>query len=412
MMTVMQYCALALLCVFLLVRGILPAMESVNTDFPNYFTSATLLVEGRDMSKLYDDSWFQGQIYKLGMNQLGKFTPFPPITAFVLTPLVFLSPLNALRVWTVFNVALLAFAVFLLSQIVNRSWLWGALVFLLSGHALANNFKFGQFYLLLTVLVLMGYQYWDRGDQVKGGICFGLGAAVKYFPIVFLVEFISRREWKVILAGVLTIFILTAATLIVLGSAVYGQFFLRVLGKHLEGNIQDPFSPTFQSWNSLLRRLFIFDSGRNPDPLFNSSAVFLSSLCCVYMFVVALLIAAFKQLSHRSGAFAKDIRFALLCMAALLLLPASATYHFLLLILPVALVLKSEVWTAPQKLVAVLYGLMGFIPYHDFEQFHSNGVLAVFSYPRLILMTGLFLSTVAFAWTEPLEISERALYPA
>jgi hypothetical protein len=406
-----QYLLLVGLSLFLLIRGIIPAMESVDTDFPNYYTSARLLIDGDDMSRLYDDSWFQSQIYKYGMHQLGKFTPFPPITAFIMTPLVLLSPNNALRVWTMLNVVLLLLSVFLVSRITNRSWLWAAILFLLSGQALANNFRFGQFYLLLAVLIICGYRFWIQGEHVRSGMLLGIGAAVKYFPIIFFLEFIGRREWKIVLAGVLTITLLTTVGIIVLGPALHEQFLLHVLGQHLEGNIQDPFSPIFQSWNSLFRRLFVFDPLHNPNPLVDSSTAYLLSLCCVYSLVAISLVAAFKQSNHRFGKSSQSIQFALLGIAGLLLLPASATYHFLLLALPVALLLDGKEWTIPQKLLGVVYGFIGFIPYRYFEQFQSKGILTVFSYPRLILMSGLFVVAIVIAWTGPSIVPQCIAQP-
>ena len=406
-----QYISLAGLSLFLLIRGVVSAMESVDTDFPNYYTSARLLIDGGDLSRLYDDSWFQNQIYKYGMNQLGKFAPYPPITAFIMTPLVFFSPGNALRVWTLFNVVLLLILVYLMSRITNRSWLWAAILVLLSGHALANNFRFGQFYLLLTVLIISGYRYWIQGEQVKGGMLLGIGAAIKYFPILFFLEFIGRREWKIVLAGVLTITFLTTVGIIVLGPALHEQFLLHVLGQHLEGNIEDPFSPTFQSWNSLFSRLFIFDPTRNPNPLIDSAAAYGLCLCSVYFLVVISLIVAFSRSNHRFGDSARNIQFALLGVSGLLLLPASATYHFLLLALPVALLLNGKEWTFPQKMLAVLYGLIGFIPYRYFEQFESKGILTVFSYPRLILMSGVFVAAIAVAWAGPSNFSQGIIQP-
>jgi hypothetical protein len=407
-----QYISLAGLGLFLLIRGVVPAMESVDTDFPNYYTSARLLVDGGDMSRLYDDSWFQIQIYKYGMNQLGKFAPFPPITVFIMTPLVLLSPDNALRVWTLFNVFLLLLAIYLVSRITNRSWLWASILVLLSGHALANNFRFGQFYLLLTVLVICGYRYWIQGEQVKSGMLLGIGAAVKYFPILFFLEFIRRREWKIVLAGALTITLLTTAGIVVLGPALHEQFLHQVLGHHLAGNIQNTYSPAFQSWNSLFRNLFVFDPLRNPKPLVDSSTAYLLSLCCVYGLVIISLVVALLQLKHRTAISSQNIQFSLLGIAGLLLLPASATYHFLLLALPVALLLDGKEWTIPQKSLGVVYGFIGFIPYHYFEQFQSRGILTVFSYPRLILMTGLFMVAIVIAWTGPSIIPQPIAQPA
>lgn len=407
MKQILLYVLLTALVLFLLIRGIIPAMVSVGTDFPNYYTSARLLVEGKDVSRLYDDNWFQEQIHGYGMNQLGKFSPFPPMTAVVMTPLVFFSPENALRLWTVINLVLLAVAIVLVSRIANQSLLWGAFLFLLSGHALANNFRFGQVYLILTILVMLGYRYWINGEQKKTGLLLGLGAAIKYFPILFVVEFVARREWKTVFFAALTVILVSAIGIVVLGPSVNGQFALNVLGHHLQGDIQNPFSPIFQSWNSLFRRWFIMDQTRNPDPLFSSSTAYVSSLCTIYGLVVTSIVLVFKASTRKFGGDAQSVHFALLAIAGLLLLPASATYHFLLLSLPVALLLRGNDWTIPQWGLAILYCFIGFIPYHFFERFESAGLLTLLAYPRLILMSFLYIFAIMIAWSGPLHFTER-----
>jgi hypothetical protein len=72
--------ALAITCV---VRGVVPAVTRVDTDFPNYLTAAKIVADGGSAERLYDDSWFQEQMrrYRIGKLEEGKFYPFPPPTA-------------------------------------------------------------------------------------------------------------------------------------------------------------------------------------------------------------------------------------------------------------------------------------------------------------------------------------------
>lgn len=66
--------------------GIIPGWTSIRSDFPNYYVSSRLLFEAKDSLKLYDNSWFQEQIYAHGIEARGKFAPFPPPTAFLMAP--------------------------------------------------------------------------------------------------------------------------------------------------------------------------------------------------------------------------------------------------------------------------------------------------------------------------------------
>ncbi|HTP12413.1 MAG TPA: glycosyltransferase family 87 protein [Bacteroidota bacterium] len=388
--------AIVVLSAFLLFRGVIPGLARIDTDFPNYYTAARLLTNGAPTERLYDDGWFQQQIFDSGIQQQGKFSPYPPITALVMVPFVFLGPLNALRAWTVLNLGCLILEIILLSRATGKSLDWSSLLILASGHALANNFRFGQFYLVLAVLVTSGYLLWQHHRAFATGALFGTAAAIKYFPILFVILFLLRREWRPAVAQFSTIFLLSALAVAVMGFRVHELFISTVLGKHLTGTIQDPFSPAFQSWNSLFRRLFVFDPVFNPSPFLRAPALFVILTVMVTTGVAALFVNGYRKAAFSFGPAASSIQFAFLNIAGLLLLPASATYHFLLLALPAAILLAFPEWSFEQVLVAGFYLAIGFLPYGALSRFQDSGLLTVLAYPRLILMTGIFVATYIF----------------
>lgn len=378
------------LLVHLVWRGILPALTKIDSDFPNYYVSAKLVLKGGEVDRLYDDDWFQQQIYLEGINQLGKFSPFPPVTAFVFIPLAWLKPLDALRAWTFFNIVILVASIVLLSKIVNKDWLWCSLIFLLSGHALINNFRLGQFYLVLTLVILGGYYLWQRKQHALTGLMFGFGTAIKYFPIVFLPLFVFWKEWRAVAAFLVTPLAAYFISLLVFGVKLHQQFFSSVLLGHLMGNIQNPFSHFFQSWNSLLHKLLVYEEALNPEPMLNSPALASILLGLVYCFVFFSALVALKNQQAN-----KAKQFAFLGIAELVILPASATYHFLLLVLPVAILLSGGTWNTKEKIIATAYAGIGFIPYSFFHRFDGRGFLTVLAYPRLLLITIIFLAAAS-----------------
>ena len=107
----------------LIARGILPAISTVGSDFPSYFTAAKLVADGGNVERLYDDSWFEGQMrrYQIGKPSAGKFSPFPPPTALLLVPVTRLEPLDALRVMTGVSVLCLIGSIILLTRILSWS---------------------------------------------------------------------------------------------------------------------------------------------------------------------------------------------------------------------------------------------------------------------------------------------------
>ncbi|MBI1808032.1 MAG: DUF2029 domain-containing protein [Ignavibacteria bacterium] len=383
--------------------GIIPALTRIDTDFPNYYTSSRLVIEGKDLSHLYDDDWFQDQILAYGMNQSGKFSPFPPITALIMIPLAWIAPLQALQVWTIVNIGIFIMCIVLLSKIVGKDWLWSALLFLGCGLALINNFRFGQFYLVLTFFLMLGYHSWRRASNIRSGILFGLGSAMKYFPLILLPFYIARREWKIVLTCLLTIVVMYGLALSLLGIEVHKQFLSQVIADHLAGNLPDPFSANYQSWDSLFRRIFWYDPLWNPEPVIRFTPGFYMAKYTIILSLIVLALAAVRRVKQTFGDDAPSIQFAIIIFTGMLIVPASATYHVLLLILPMGILLSTpqNSWTIIQRVMLWLFVMIGFIPYKFFRAFDGKGILTVFAYPRLGLIATLFIAILVYVWKPP-----------
>ncbi|MGE5499988.1 MAG: hypothetical protein ACM3Q2_18080, partial [Syntrophothermus sp.] len=127
------------LVLFQIRYGIIPAWNSVNSDFPNYYTSSRLLLDGKNVSNIYDDTWFQKNISSYGITERGKFSPFPPADAFIMMPVAYAEPLAAKRACLIFNIILIAVTAGLIKNITGLSRPFSFIIILLSGAALSNN---------------------------------------------------------------------------------------------------------------------------------------------------------------------------------------------------------------------------------------------------------------------------------
>ncbi|HET7153222.1 MAG TPA: glycosyltransferase family 87 protein [Candidatus Kapabacteria bacterium] len=406
-MRIFQYVLLCLLVAFIVWRGIIPAFSHLDTDFPNYYTSARLLLEGKDISRVYDDAWFLQQANQYGM-EISRFSPYPPCSVFIMVPFAWAPPLLALQLWTALNIFFLAAVIALLVKITRKDWLWCSLIMLSSGIGLVNNFRFGQFYVVLLLLIIAAYYWWEMRQPYLSGIALGIGVVVKYFPAIYFINLATRKEWKTFLTGIATVVLLTGAGIWVLGAEAHRQFVSNILFSHFDGTIkgQSSFSPIFESWNSLLRRLFVYDPAENPSPLAALPIAYHILKWVIVLTVGIFTVWAYKRTKAVWAEKAVQVQFALVSIAALLLLPASATYHFLLLVLPVALVLSARSpWSVDQKIVLLCYVAIGFMPYSIFRGFESSGVLTVLAYPRLWCMTILFVAAVRMS-----AISHKKVY--
>jgi hypothetical protein len=392
----------------LVVRGIVPAVSRVDTDFPNYLTAAKIVADRGRVEQLYNDTWFQEQVrhYGTGKAEISKFAPFPPPTALLLLPLAGLASLDALRVMTAVSVLCLAVSIFLLARILSWSLIETSAFVLLSGFAVLNAFRFGQPYIVVSMTCVLGYYARLRGFPLLAGACFGLFVPIKYVPAVFLLYFAFRREWKLVLGGAASILLIAFLSISVLGWQIHQQFLASVLGNHLVGRLQmqDPFAAAFQSFDTLFRQLFVFDATSNPHPWLASPGLQIAGVVVTKAAILTTAVATLIRCGRADGENSVAPSVGLLGIVVLLLAPATATYHFVLLWLPAGLLIEYFLCNrAPlfASLMLGLYCLMGFIPYGHTFQFQGRGGLTVLAYPRLFLLLAMFCSCVYFIWSRP-----------
>jgi hypothetical protein len=386
----------ALLLALTVVRGVVPAFSQVDTDFPNYLTAAKLVAEGKAGPAFYDDAWFRDQMAQRGMNPIGKFSPFPPPTALLALPLASLSPLAALRVMTCVNLLALAGAIFLLSRILGWTLAHSAVLVLLAGGGLASGLRFGQPYILMSTLCLLGYHAWQQDRPRLGGACIGLFVPIKYFPVMYLLGFAIARQWRAVQGGALSVLAVIVSSIAVLGWPLHAAYIGgNVLGNHLVGRLssQTPFATSYQSFDALFRRLLVLDPTDNPHPWIVAPALEPAAVILIKLAIVLITALTVRRLLRAGTVPAVAPVLGLLGLATLLAAPATATYHFVLLWLPVGLLLahlgRQQQW-AGAGLLAGCYALIGFFPNGHTQVFDGRGALTVLSFPRLWLLLAMF----------------------
>jgi hypothetical protein len=391
------------LTMMIFAKGVLPAMSTLNTDFPNYFTAAKIVADGGPADRLYDNSWFQEQMrrYGVGVPSEGKFSPFPPPTALLLLPLARLQPIDALRIVTLCSVACLLASIILLAKVLSWSTIDAAVFVLLSGYAIVSGLRFGQPYVIVSLSCILGYYAYLKSRPLLAGICFGLFAPIKYFSVPLLVYFATRKQWKLALSGVMTILLIVFAGIAVLGWPVHAKF-LSILESHLIGRLamQDPFTASFQSFDSLFRRLFVFDSTFNPVPLGSMPRLQPMAVVVTKLAIFGVAMATMLRLT-RNGAAAAAPCIGIIGILTLLLAPATATYHFALLWLPVGLLINFAFQKSARGCAYLMlgaYALIGVFPYRYTAPFEGRGGLSVLAYPRLWLLLALLIVGLYASW--------------
>jgi len=290
-----------------------------------------------------------------------------------------------------------------LAAILEWSAIDAAILVLLSGSAVVSALRLGQPYILVSTSCIVGYYAYLRNRPWLAGAGFGLFTPLKYFPVVFLVYFAFRRRWQVVAGGTLVIAAVSLASIAILGWQVHARFLASVLGNHLIGRLdmQDPFAASFQSFDTLFRRLFVFDATANPRPALAAPLLQLTGVLLTKAALAAVAVATLLRFAARRAAEATAPSLGLLGIAAMLLAPATATYHQVLLWLPVGLLAAFLLRERAHACAGFLLGgytLIGFFPYRITAPFAGRGALTLLAFPRLLLLLAMFLGCVHCLW--------------
>ncbi len=318
---------LAVLVLRLVWMHLIPGWTAIQTDFPNYYTAAWMVANDRPLADLYDTAAFARESEVAGFSDVpALFNYFTPFSALTMLPLASLDPLGAKRVWIVLSLGALILSIALVSRLSGVGWVWAGLVAFAAGDALGNNLAFGQFYLVLTALLMAAVLAAERRPAIAG-VALSLGALTKVFPVFLLGWLIwtDRRR-----AALWTIAAITAGSLvglIILGWLPHRIYLVEVLGRTLRGEIQDPYNVGWNTLQALLRRALVADPALNPEPITN--------LPGLYFFVRPLLpgfvaVAMFASIRRRPNGN-RLLEYGAIMTMISLTTPSQASYHHVLL---------------------------------------------------------------------------------
>jgi len=385
---------IALAVVLIFSKGIIPGWQEKAADFNNYFVSSKLLVLGEPIHQFYNNNWFNAKAKNMGIESGAKFAPFPPPTAYVLIPLTPFSPLTAKRIWLVFNCFLLLMLILKTKNYLNTSTVNALLFFGLFTFPIANCINFGQMYLLLALLLAhIVISNSSRVSLIWPALALGIGAAIKYVPILFVVYFHKNKSksklWALVIATMLMVF----ASIFLIDPLAFKHFFL-TFSSHLNGNLsgQGKYAIGFQSIDSLLNNLFVSQSILNPNPWID-----LPILKPILKLVVVLLIGtSFVFLLKKSNYKLNSILISIGIIGSFIVFPATASYHFLLLFVPVLIISKWLLLYKKQFVVFLVILLTAFtIQFHHIPQLSFSPALnLVAHYPRFWMLIILFVYLV------------------
>ncbi len=224
-------------------------------------------------------------------------------------------------------------------------------------------------------------------NRIAGSLI-ALGVAVKIFPVILTLHFIRKRNWEALLACLLTGILCLLISVSVFGWSLHRTYVLQVLPWTLRGEVLDPYNPGSSSLSTLLHRLFIFEPQLNAHPALRAPWLF---VILHPAFQLALLLPALLCIGTRkSSPDQTSLEWSALLLATLTLTPLPASYHFTVLVLPVAIVCGRLVQERRRALLAVVIALYLAVGYPGWNVERADGWHSLLHVKRLyalILLT-------------------------
>lgn len=365
-------------------RALPRSWSRLNTDFPNYYVTARLLREGNRTNRMYEWIWLQRQKDRMGIQAsdqpLVGFVPDTPFSALLVWPLTSWSPLTAKRIWIVINLALLGLVAVMLHSITQLPWRRLALLIGFC-YPMLRNFEYGQYYLVVLALVTLSLWCYLKDRYYVAGVLMGVAGGLKIFPAFFLLYFARRRNAAAVVGLLLGLGLSVAASLLAFGFELHRTYLLQILPWALRGEALDPYNLASNSISSLLHKLFLFEPAWNPHPLIHAPSVFAVLHPLLQLAVLAPAIFLIKPSDRQPEQLRLEWSSVLIALLAISTLPSS--YHFTLLLLPVAVLAATLLHQQrPDRLVLLLL-LYAAICFPAWPRAGDDGWRALLAVPRL-----------------------------
>ena len=255
---------------------------------------------------------------------------YPPAFAVTLIPLTWISNDLAVRIWLfVIQAAVLASLVIIYRVIGSprRAEMLAVVAVLTTFFPLANTVFAGTMNSLLLLLLTGAWACWLRRRDVVSGALVGIAAIFKLFPLALLPYLVWRRHWKLVAAVSLTGLGGLAVGLVVT-SLDHNIYYFRDMLPHLAAGTGYRENQSLAGFTARICQPSTADAG--------GSAGWCGRLLDwpLMLLLLAIVLRATSR-AARSG-----LEFALAVSALPLISSVTWSFHLVILILPIALLIR------------------------------------------------------------------------
>jgi len=258
-------------------------------------------------------------------------------------PLANFPPQQAKQIWLIAQIVFLGLSIWLLARLTKLGILETLVLALIAYVSLATNFLLGHIYIFLMFLLSGAFLCLLRRRDFLGGLLLGLIFSLKLYAAPFALFFLVRRQWRAFWGMTVSVALLGFLAIAWFGWDAVEFYATSVMPRGLDGSILDPYNPGFGSMAALLRRLFMPEAELNPHPWVIAPAAFFFLQA---FYSLGLLAVTLLAVGKRSQPDADAVAWFTLVLFALS--PFTAFSHFVLLLVPVAVLLSGapRLWSA------------------------------------------------------------------
>lgn len=356
-------------------------------DFGGYYFGSKCFLEGCfDNSTVYETATFNQKIYADGYhNLLVSYTPFPPITSLFFIPFTFFELDTSKLIFNCLSIFVFLFSLVRLQKKLNiPEWVY-LLIPVIFFIPLRNNIYFGQVYLILFSLMAEGFIFYKKEKYTLSSLLWGIAIVLKVFPLICLLFILFEKKWKPLFYLGITVFCLFIVSLFLNGTAVWTSYLFEIFPRVSNGELNDAFTPQFQSMFMLLKNMFVADTLQNPYPVLDSSLLFGLSNFLFKAFVLSL--CAFVSFSGKARTIDK---FSIWIIGSILISPNGSTYSLVMLLIPFLVIVALEKSIFIKGLLLALMLVINNLPVTLFFN-----LPLLFQFPRLYAIIILFIILIS-----------------
>ncbi|HLP62928.1 glycosyltransferase family 87 protein [Flavobacterium sp.] len=328
--------AIALFCAFCLFK----AMNFPVHDFANYYFGGQFLVNGQFNSNTYFPYLFNKQIADLGYSGIfASYAPNTPFLALLFTPFSLLSLAASKLVFNIISVSVFLISLYRLTRFYKIKSIYIVFIPLLFFVPIKNELLFGQVYFVLFFFLTEFWLAYQKERLLKSAFFLSLAILLKVFPVVLLLIFLFKKEFKLLLYTFGICFLLIGISTLFTGFDVWLFWLNSVLPRASNGEIATAYVDNYQSVFMFLKRLLVANPIENLNAIYHSPLLFKA---LIFAYKIKLIVIGYfvtKRISNSLFVFSFWI------MVSILLSPYGSTYTFILLIFIYFNIIKSEIST-------------------------------------------------------------------